>query len=263
MSALLFPPTPNDGDTYEGYIFNAAKNVWQWVTTSIDAVNPGYGDILAYDPAGTKFTNTLDVNGVMVFDNSAARGSAIPTPSEGMVTYLKSDDQVTVFDGSAFKPVGGLVAVKDVLKTNVFSASVPSGNNVAVTGLSITHEVSDPANKLIISAFFGVAGNSGGNSQTQIAVAQDGTLIGIGDADGARTRVGAAQVDAGSTNFAVGSPSVTFVHTPGAGSKTYTVRAINARDGTRTVFINRSQADSDGEGSSRGVSALVIQEVAV
>jgi len=36
--------------------------------------------------------NDLSDATVMVFDDSAARGSAIPSPSEGMVTYLKDED---------------------------------------------------------------------------------------------------------------------------------------------------------------------------
>lgn len=39
---------------------------------------------------------------VMVFDNASARSSAIPTPSEGMVSYLKSDDSVTKYNGSSW-----------------------------------------------------------------------------------------------------------------------------------------------------------------
>jgi hypothetical protein len=34
---------------------------------------------------------------VMVFDSSAARGSAIPTPSEGMLAYLKDTDALQVY----------------------------------------------------------------------------------------------------------------------------------------------------------------------
>src|SRR6056297_532075 len=96
---------------------------------------------------------------VMVFADSSARSSAIPSPTEGMLTYLEDTDAVEKYDGSAFVNVapGGLVAVKSALKTDTFSASVGAGGNVAVTDLSITHEVSDPANKLIISAFFGVS----------------------------------------------------------------------------------------------------------
>jgi len=54
-----------------------------------------------------------DVNGylmdqsIMVFDNSAARSSAIPSPDEGMVTYLKDTNAVEVFDGTAFTTISG------------------------------------------------------------------------------------------------------------------------------------------------------------
>lgn len=37
---------------------------------------------------------------VMVFDDSAARGSAISTPSEGMITYLKDIKAIEFYDGS-------------------------------------------------------------------------------------------------------------------------------------------------------------------
>ena len=35
---------------------------------------------------------------VMVFASSAARGSAIASPTEGMVTYLSDDDAIEVYD---------------------------------------------------------------------------------------------------------------------------------------------------------------------
>ena len=200
---------------------------------------------------------------VMVFDDSAARGSAIPTPSEGMVTYLKSDDQVTVFDGAAYKPVGGLVNVKSAIFTGTQSASVTGGGNLAVTDLSITHEVADPANKLIISAFLGAAGNSDRRRNVGIAVDDGSGLIAVGDAAGSRTRVSAGGFGGASDIRAVTMPSVTFVHTPGAGSKTYTVRAINIEVQTRTLFINRPESNDDNASMPRAVSSLVIQEVAV
>ena len=200
---------------------------------------------------------------VMVFDDSAARGSAIPTPTEGMVTYLKSDDQVTVFDGAAFKPVGGLVAVKSAIRTTPTSASVTAGNNFSVPDLSITHEVQDPANKLIISAFFGIAGSGAQQGQCGIGVAQDGTLIGVGTSVGSRQATGAGGRTGANNARTTLSPSVTFVHTPGAGEKTYTVRAINIVGSTQTLFINRAEDDSNAADSPRGASAFVIQEVAV
>ena len=163
---------------------------------------------------------------------------------------------------------GGLVAVKSAIFTGTQTASVDASDNVAVTDLTITHEVADPANRLIISAFLGAAASSVGAGNVGIAV-HDGTgLIAIADADGSRTRVTAGgNVVINSTGNISGRvvtmPSVTFVHTPGAGEKTFTVRAINIRAETRTLFINRAEDDSNDESRSRAVSSLVIQEVKV
>jgi hypothetical protein len=184
-----------------------------------------------------------------------------------MVTFREDQDVVEVYDGSAFKTVGGLVAVKSALKTDTFTASVGAGGNVAVTDLSITHEVSDPANRLIISAFFGAAANSNQAGNVGIAV-HDGTgLIAVGDAGADQTQVTAggfiSQTGAGNAPLVVSMPSATFVHTPGTGSKTYTVRALNVDDTTRTVYINRAESDVSSESRPRAVSSLVIQEVAV
>jgi len=201
---------------------------------------------------------------VMVFADSSARSSAIPTPSEGMVTFREDQDVVEVYDGSAFKTVGGLVAVKDVLKTDTFSASLSAGANIAVPDLSITHEVSDPANKLIISAFFGQTAESVGVGSVGIAVNDGSGLINIGDAAGSLTRTTAGNRSSAGNNDATGnSLSFSYVHTPGSGSKTYTVHALNPYTTTQTVYVNRSDGDLSAPNTLRAVSSLVIQEVAV
>ena len=176
-----------------------------------------------------------------------------------------SEDLANAVDNGLSNVGGGLVAVKDVLKTNAFvSGSISAGQNVAVPGLSITHEVQDPANRLIISAFFGSAANSEGRGQTGIAIHDGTNLIGIADAAGSRTRVSAGGITARtSAGQIVTMPSISFVHTPGAGSKTYTVRAINIRESTQTLFVNRAQSDEDNASLHRAVSGIVIQEVAV
>ena len=156
---------------------------------------------------------------------------------------------------------GGLVAVKHAIFTGTQTNSTAGGANFAVDDLSITHEVADASNKLIISAFFGAAAN---NERGRVGIAiHDGSgLISIGAADGDRTQVTAG----GTTTFAqavsqVTMPHITIVHTPGAGAKTYTVRAINVVESTSTVFINRNEVDGDNAGQPRAVSSLVIQEV--
>ena len=177
---------------------------------------------------------------------------------------LSEDVAEAVADG--LDDAGGLVAVKSAIFTGTqVESGITSGSNFAVTDLTITHEVADPSNKLIISAFM-LAAQSTGFAEVGLAV-HDGTgLIAVGDADGVRTRVALGGEIAGSgDDLNVTMPSITFVHTPGSGSKTYTVRAIALAGGTvgGTVFINRTERDNDQTRRPRGVSSLVIQEVKV
>jgi hypothetical protein len=163
---------------------------------------------------------------------------------------------------------GGLVAVKHALFTGTQTNSTAGAANFAVTDLSITHTLADAANKLIISAYFGAAGNSSGLGDVGIGIADDGTLIAIGDADGSRTRVGAGGEIQGTgvanSTIVVTMPSVTFVYEPGdTASHTFTVRAINIDSVTRSLFINRSENDANSGSRSRASSGFVIQEVKV
>ena len=77
------------------------------------------GEILT---AGDLNTYLMDQS-VMVFAGTAARGSAIGTAVEGMVTYLEDSNTLTVWDGSAWQPV--------------YPASI-SGTQVQFGGTSIT-----------------------------------------------------------------------------------------------------------------------------
>jgi len=84
------------------------------------------GDILL----ASEVQGYLQDQAVMVFDDATARGSAIPSPSEGMLTYNKDTDQLELYDGSAFGPVGsdsGLIHIETVTLSGVASHSF---NNV-------------------------------------------------------------------------------------------------------------------------------------
>jgi hypothetical protein len=208
---------------------------------------------------------------VMRFADDGARGSALGTAvgtavplAEGMVAYLDDVDQVQVYDGAAWKALGGLVAVKSAIFTGTQTNSTAARANFAVTDLTITHEVENVANRLIISAFFGVAASSQGLGSVGIAIDDGTSLLNIGQAAGSRTSVTAGgRITTTVDTRVVTMPSITFVHTPGAGSKTYTVRAINVWNSTQTLYINRNEGDLDGNLAPRAVSSLVIQEVRV
>jgi len=160
---------------------------------------------------------------------------------------------------------GGLVEVKTVLKTDTFSASVAAGANAAVTDLSITHTLANAANKLILMAFFGAAASSATVDEAGIAIADGGTLIGVGATAGSRTSVGAGgQVSTADSNLTVTMPHVHVVYTPGdTAAHTYTVNVVNISASSRTLYVNRSQSDADAATSPRAASVLTLMEVKV
>lgn len=71
---------------------------------------------------------------VMVFGGTAARSSAIPTPSEGMTSYRTDTQQIESYDGAEWRGMSGLQLVK--------KQTIGSGvSSVVVTGaFSSTYE---------------------------------------------------------------------------------------------------------------------------
>jgi hypothetical protein len=177
--------------------------------------------------------------------------------STDMNTYVRDNSQA-LFDGAG----SNLVAVKSALFTGTQTNSTASGANFAVTDLTITHAVADSANRLIISAFVGALNSSASTHRMGIAVFDGTNFLAVGAAAGNRTSISAGG-RMGSVGTEVGYPAITFVHTPGAGSKTYTVRAFNLDTTTETIHVNRIASDTDAVDSPRAVSSLIIQEVRV
>jgi hypothetical protein len=186
-------------------------------------------------------------------------------PTDNPRVYPAASEDLADAIALGLSAAGGLVAVKHALFTGTQSNSTAGGANFAVTDLSITHTLADATNKLIISAYFGAAASTQQQGTVGIAVADDGSLINVGDATGTVTRVSAGGTVARNTGDRVTTmPSITFVYEPGdTASHTYTVRAINIDGNTRTLYINRTEnADTDAS-IQRASSGLVIQEVKV
>jgi len=161
---------------------------------------------------------------------------------------------------------GGLVAVKNALFTGTQSNSTAAGANFAVTSLSITHTLADASNKLILIAHIGVNGHSNGSRFPAFAFASDGTLIGVGGADGSRIRVASG----GKSSILVGvgdvgiPQAITLVTLPNdTSSHVYTVRGINVDNATTTVYVNRSGNDANDAFTARGSSSFILMEVKV
>jgi hypothetical protein len=192
--------------------------------------------------------NDLSDQTVMVFDDSAARGSAIPSPSEGMVTYLKDTDSVEVYDGSAFSSFGGKIS-QVVTATDTTTRTTTSGTftdadiSVSITPLSAT------SNLFVTWAGRAYSGRQAGTAELEFQITD-------------------------SSNAALGGAEAGIVggfHEPGGGSgdvevsTTLTGVVASASTSARTYKLRFRRSSGTGTPAIRNASntgRLIVMEVA-
>jgi hypothetical protein len=203
-------------------------------------------------------TNLMD-QAVMVFDDSAARGSAIPSPSEGMVTYLKDTDAVEKWTGAAWVSVNTdsgkiLQVVQSTLTTSLTFAQ-----NTRTTVLSASITPSSTSSKVLIMAQLNVSSTNtkidfqidGGN-----ASAYRGTSVGSRSAEA----ISGVQITPDSSGLQ--AVPISFLDSPSTTSAiTYEIKGIVRSGATATGYINRTRSDSDNIFEPRTASSLILMEV--
>jgi hypothetical protein len=165
--------------------------------------------------------NDLSDQTVMVFDDSAARGSAIPTPSEGMVTYLKDTDAVEIYDGSAFGAFGGKIL--QVVNDSTTTASTVSATSFADTTLSATITPTSATSTIVILGQVSMRPN-GSVIQAPFTVFRGGASAGTNLGNAAE---GLGRVSSEATYHSVGIAVSDSPSTTSATTYNYAVRRIN------------------------------------
>jgi hypothetical protein len=210
-------------------------------------------------------TNLMD-QAVMVFDDSAARGSAIPSPSEGMVTYLKDTDAVEKYT-TDWEPVNtqGILQVVSTTKTDVFSTT--STSFTGVTGLTATITPTSTSSKILILVSMSLSDSNTSGSNQSISARLTGGNAGtfIGDAAGNRTRASAAWASGSffQLRFSPAPTNLTFLDSPATTSPvTYGVDVQRDANASTTLYVNRASSDLDFSYFSRVASSITVMEVA-
>lgn len=91
----------------------------------------GYREFQANEVLTSANVNTyLMEQAVMVFDDSTARGTAIGTATEGMLSYLKDTDSLEYYDGSSWT---GVSNPGDITAVTAGTALVGGGSSGDVT----------------------------------------------------------------------------------------------------------------------------------
>jgi hypothetical protein len=183
-------------------------------------------------------TNGYLMQGVLVFASAAARTSAISSPQEGQVSYLKDTDVVQIYNGSSWVTSGGLALIatstfttaSSVIFDSVFSSSynnyLLTFNITAATATAYVNCVFRTGGSDISTAVYGFSGGTASTSSgavtNEIASAtQGGSLI-------SRTNTGGNGYASGSIN----------IYNPFASTYTFADSMSIAATGTTGAFSN-------------------------
>lgn len=205
-------------------------------------------------------------SGVPVFASTTTRDAAFggageKTLAEGQLCYVENltgAAQIQYYDGAAWTSLvpSGVVQVKSVTKTDTFTTT--SVTFVDLTGLSLSITPTSASNKIL--AFYdvqcsGVVGvNMGG-----INLVRNSTAICQADAAGVRSV--ASSIVPELVAAAAGQVANSFLDSPATTSATTYKLQIRSGSSGQTIFVNRTNSDTDNVVFFRGTSTLTIMEV--
>jgi hypothetical protein len=131
---------------------------------------------------------------VMSFAGTAARGSAIPSPVEGMTTFREDTDRIESYTGSLWTSPSDLILIKSqtigsavvtVTVSDVFSATYDAykiiiSGGVASTTVGLKLKLGAAANGHSAALLFA---NYAGGSPSNAATSNDSSFANVGNAD--------------------------------------------------------------------------------
>ena len=182
---------------------------------------------------------------------------------------LGFDDVVTngVIQKGAL-PSGTILQVVQAVKTDTTTLStITQGTFSDVSGLSATITPSSSSSKILVLTKLQMS-TAQANIQSGVAyrILRDSTAIGLGDANGSRTRLtGNIIVASSDNNNQISGLSDFFLDSPGTTSAvTYKIQAGNvvATGGAVTLYINRTANNVNVVEVSSPISSITLMEVA-
>jgi hypothetical protein len=177
--------------------------------------------------------------GVLPFADSAARATAIPTPTDGQFTYLQDTNSTEFYNGSAFQALAGGKILQVVRATDTTNRSTTSTSYVDVTGMSVTITPQKSTSALLLIGSCRVrserASGAGTNTELQITDASNNAISGA-----QATNVEAS--GGGWTSAFISANQILIAYdTPGTTSAvTYKIRFLAGGAGQTANVLNAS-----------------------
>ena len=162
-------------------------------------------------------------------------------------------------DGLPSGSAGGIIQIKQTLKTDTFSESVNTRTDSSIPfTATITPTRSD--SKILVQVILNVGASNDGD--LSIKLTRGGSVITAATGDAAGNR---AQVTATAPPFNLnrqGQIITNFLDSPASTStQTYGFKFRHAENGSMTCYLNRNNSDGDSDLIQRPISSITLYEV--
>jgi hypothetical protein len=200
-----------------------------------------------------------EIGAVQTFANAAARTAAIPTPTEGIVSYLNDVDLLSIYDGTGWgnslSPKGGILQVVQAVKTDTFTTS--STSFVDVTGLTVTITPKSNLSKILVIGDF-YFGTSSGGFAAHAQLVRGSTAIYVGSTSSPAVNATSSVRPFTGAPFQRATPH--FLDAPNTTSAT--TYKVQTRIGTSGANANWGGDASTGDANlSRVAQSITLMEV--
>jgi len=187
--------------------------------------------------------------------------------------YVETSDNVADYPGVSLAlanhiddTAGKVLQVVSTTKTDTFSATVGVGANTAITGLTASITPSATSSKILViygvAGGLNLAGGASGNNGIFTVLKRDSTAVSIGDEAGSRRRMTAGPGGAIGSVAVNSSSSATFLDSPSTTSEiTYSIDIGHTSGASQTVYLNRTDTDSNSSGYARLTSSITLMEI--
>ena len=158
---------------------------------------------------------------------------------------------------------GGIIQIKQTVKTDTFVSSALSGGNVSGAAISLDFTALSTSNKLYITSNLMVTNSLSSTQRIGSILYADGNFVtaAVGDAAGSRKRISMGSLVTSDNLYTCISHSC-LITPASTNTITYDYRLHNgAGDNNVVLYMNRCYNESNSGFMGRGCSTMTIMEV--
>ena len=188
-------------------------------------------------------------NGVII-----SAPSSNPAANRTLTLPGDADGEILTSNSS----VGKILQVLETVKTDTASQTVNTNTdfNPSYLRQSIT---TTGSNKVLVEGFINISMTSPSNC-IMIGLRRNNSDVGVGDSSGSKRRCTVASFN--SHDYNMTAIPFSFLDSPGAGTHEYHLQISHMSGGNQTIYINRTNDDSDNVRYPRTMSLIRCSEVA-